>query len=585
MKAVYVSFPIQRGSRRFIVEKGRRWSLVEHALLDAVAIEEGSAKDLEERSDLPRRVVIEALIRLMRAGWVELVSVGSRLVFQATDDGRNRSQRDRLPAVTQTLASWRGFAIEQITGSAFRSRDLDIRPYHQLPQASDDQIAIELLHPQSPLPGDLDDILAAVQGDDELIIDIDRRPEKLVDRFAVVSVRGESIEGLPPRASFALRNLILARAEHALVASDRSASPTAAVAPQPIPNLQSLAPLESHLFEPEDVIIDGPTHVDALHRIIRNASDRLIIHSTFVADQAVADVYPLLVQASSRGVRIDLMWGQDDNASSSTSSSRQAAGRLMGKIASEGRADSIIVHPFSTHSHAKVIVADNGRGGWSGIVGSSNWLSSDLASFEVSLWLRDRYLIGELLRTLSRLSRGRPGVWHDFAIDLAMLSGRVGDGQQPRGRTAKMRLVVDSDHAALALEARDEAQTRIFALSHRLGLSATPVMILPSLAAARARNVVASFFYGRTTGVVTGAQAADLARELRTDGAKISPVARPRLHAKVLGWDDDDLTVTSMNWLSADPADVKTGKEIGVHVRSARIADNFYRLFQQARLD
>jgi cardiolipin synthase A/B len=64
----------------------------------------------------------------------------------------------------------------------------------------------------------------------------------------------------------------------------------------------------------------------------------------------------------------------------------------------------------------------------------------------------------------------------------------------------------------------------------------------------------------------------------------IRPIHRPRLHAKVLGWDDDTLAVTSLNWLSADPADAALNREIGVLIEAPKIAENFIRRFDNARM-
>jgi hypothetical protein len=63
----------------------------------------------------------------------------------------------------------------------------------------------------------------------------------------------------------------------------------------------------------------------------------------------------------------------------------------------------------------------------------------------------------------------------------------------------------------------------------------------------------------------------------------IKPIHRPRLHGKVLAWDDDNLAVTSQNWLSADPSDVARRSEIGIFVESNRIADYLIRRFDHAR--
>ena len=64
----------------------------------------------------------------------------------------------------------------------------------------------------------------------------------------------------------------------------------------------------------------------------------------------------------------------------------------------------------------------------------------------------------------------------------------------------------------------------------------------------------------------------------------IQPAHKPNLHAKVLGWDYDSLTVSSLSWLSAaPPPDSGPCREIGVLIEAPRLADNFIRIFENTR--
>lgn len=585
MKTVYVTFPVLRGARRFFIEKGPRWSLIEHLLLDAVCRKPRAVAELATQSGLPRRVVVEAFIRLMRAGWVEMSVSGSGLIFRATALGAEQAPKGQLPSVTVIQPKYRGFAIEQITGGVFRSRELDVRPQSRLPVSSDDQIVIHLNGSPIHSGGDLSEVFTAIEGEDELIVGVDRSTDKLVERYAVVAVRDELIEGLPARSSNGLRNLIWARAkEVAAVATTLQPK-----VPAQIREVEQVAiddeeawTSSSALYEHDDIIIDGEAHETALDRLIRNATERLIIHSTFITEGRADALLPKLLGAAAKGVAIDIFWGQDD-VNSSTSLSRVAAERLQSLVAREGRSDSIIVHPFSTNSHAKIAVADNGKGRWLALVGSCNWLASDFSSFETSIRLRDPVLVGHLIRRLAGLAKGRPGLWHDAAIEMTVLGRRVGRLPRGNGRTVPMRLLFGSDHAKLALEARNRAEKRIFALSHRLGIAGRPVTLLPMLGAVRAKNIDARAYYGRTTGPLSGIDGAGMTREFAAEGVAIQPVHKPRLHAKVLGWDDDALAISSLNWLSADPPDAEPYREIGVLIEAPRIADNFIRVFESAR--
>src|SRR5262249_20496843 len=122
MTVIQVAFPVLRGRRRFHVEKGRRWSVVEHLMLDAVARRPATAGELSERSKLPRRVVVEAFIRLMRVGWIEINSGGDEPIFEATPAGQAEVGRRELRAPTSLQGRWMSFVVDQVSGSVFRGR-------------------------------------------------------------------------------------------------------------------------------------------------------------------------------------------------------------------------------------------------------------------------------------------------------------------------------------------------------------------------------------------------------------------------------------------------------------------------------
>ncbi len=68
--------------------------------------------------------------------------------------------------------------------------------------------------------------------------------------------------------------------------------------------------------------------------------------------------------------------------------------------------------------------------------------------------------------------------------------------------------------------------------------------------------------------------------DLGPSGVKLRPVYIPRLHAKLLAWDDDALAITSQNWLSADPSDNTPLRELGLFINAPRVADQLIMSFQ-----
>lgn len=588
MSTVQVVFQVLKGTRRFIIERGRRWSVIEHLLLDAVSHGPATAADLAVDSRLPRRVIVEAFIRLMQAGWVEVVVTTKGSVFQITAAGAARVDQEQLPAATVTEPRWRSFAIEPITGSVFRGRELDLVHKNRVPGGTAELPVVQINSTPAQSVGDLSEVFGAIEGEEELIVGVDRGVDKLSERYAIVTVRDGVVEGLPGRASPLLRLLVgkaaeAAKKEAGSHEATKAARDGSAVLASASPGEVEAPQTRDAAFDPSDMVIDGQEHARAFERIVTGANERLIIHSTFLSEERCDKVVPLLIKAAERGARVDILWGQDD-VGTATRSSQVVAAKLQAQVADAGWDDSIRIHPFSTNSHAKIVVADTAKGAWNALIGSCNWLASDFESFEASMRLRDTFLVGSLLRKLGGLAQGRPGVWNDLAIELSVLGRRIMEQPSTGGRKVPMRLIYGSEHARLVLEARDNARERLFVLSHRIGLAAHPVALLPALASVEANGIAASFYYGRTTGPLSGARGAELVREFGKKGLHIKPIHRPRLHAKVLGWDRNALAISSLNWLSADPSEAAPYREIGVLVDAPNIAENFLVRFENAQV-
>lgn len=577
MTMVKVVFPVLKGSRRFIVERGRRWSVIEHLLLDAVSKGPTSAADLAERSHLPRRVIVEAFIRLMRAGWVEINASSQVSRFQITTAGASVVDYEQLPSATVTEPRWRTFAIEQLTGSVYRGRELDVYHKNQVSAQIGECPFVQLSAKTAHALEDMGEVFSTIEGEEEVIIGVDRGSEKLTERFGIATVKDGEIDGLPGRASTYLRCAILDAANQIAAQSPNSSKSSTFISAMAEP-IEPTPETILGAYDPSDLIVDGPDHWQSFERIIASASERIVIHSTFIGIERSMLALPLLLRAAERGVKVDVLWGQDD-LNSSTRSSQVAAAKLMAEIDAAGRSTLIRVHPFSTNSHAKIIFADSQKG-WNAVVGSCNWLASNYDSFETSFRLREPALVGQLMKKLAGLSQGRPGVWNEFAIDLAVLGRRIMDMPASRGRKVPMCLLYGADHARLVRKARDEASKRIFALSHRIGITAESLTLLPALAAVQENGIEASFFYGRTTGPFSGESGAELIRHFGKSGLRVIPIHKPRIHAKVLGWDNDHLAISSLNWLSADPSESRPNREVGILVNAPNIADNYFTAFE-----
>jgi cardiolipin synthase A/B len=558
--SVRVAFPVLFATLRLHLDKGRQWSVVEHLILHALCERTATAAELATEGNLPRRLVIEVVIRLMRAGWVELVGMKDHVAFRATAAGHTVVKRDPLPTVTRPVSRRASFAIDRITGTVFRSRDLTLYTENRLQKLNVSREVIVLpAHADTPMRSP-DEIIGTLLDDDEQYRGMDPSGARPVERFAVVTVHGASIEGLSQRAPDSLRNQILRAA---------GGGPTMARAPSPAVTAGPVAERSSTsleiVFDRRDLILGAEAHRRVLEEKLRRARSWIVLHSTFVRADRFRVLLPLLGDAARRGARVDILWGKmtDQDGANTTAVEVERRREMLGDDTLRER---IRLHRFSTDSHAKLLLADDGKGRMVSIVGSCYWLNSGFESYEVSALLFDPLMVAEVAGQLSTMAASPNGHWSDLTRDLAGHAANLRRAPRPGGRRVQAALVLGADHNAYVCKARDCAERRIVVASHRLGGSAETSVLIPARAAVNAHDIEVTIYYGKASGPIGGNVAAGMTRAAAEEGIQLRRIFQQHLHAKFLVWDDDDAVITSQNWLSADPPERHPQGEIGVYL-------------------
>lgn len=572
--SVRVAIPVYYSSLKLHIEKGRQWNAVEHMLLFAVWREPLTGRQLADLSNTPLRLVVEVMIRLMRVGWVELSSEDGIDQFRATAAGKAVVDNENLPAITRPTSRWASFAIDRVTGAVFRGRDLTLYSNYAFEKLKGEGGILEL-KPESAEPTTRQDaIISTLLDDDEQCTHVDSGAARPADRFAVVSVTGEVIEGLPPRAPEKLRQRILS-----LAAAEREADQSSGSAAIPI-----VEPAQSITFgvrfDSGDFIVGAEEHRHLIEFMLKRARTRVIIHSTFLHEQAFKNMLPLMRDAAKRGAQIDILWGKSDPDGNGSATKVAAACRKL--IPTDELRQRITVHGYSTGSHAKILVADNGRGSFVGVLGSCNWLNTDYKGIEASLRFTNPAVVAELLSILSTLAAGPKLDWTQFSANLAALACnvRATPSVSTSGVSAQAKFIFGAEHARSVREARDSATSKIVVVSHRFSHNAETLVLVPAKAAYREKSVNVQLYYGKFDGVDGGAVAASLERRAMSEGVKFDQILDPRLHAKILAWDDDSVVVSSQNWLSADPGDDGHTSEIGIALTGTGLAKELLAQFE-----
>ena len=582
MSVVRVAIPLFKGKRRFFLAKGRPWSLVEHVFLAALAVKPRTVDDLATAGNVPRRLVLEALIRLMRAGWVDLLQEPKGVVFSISKAGRDVVDDGELPQVTRTMSRWMNFVIDRLTGTLYRSRQLPFFEKHVVQERAGRERLVWLRPREIDAFDDTTGVLAALFDSDEKFVGIEPSAEKMVERWAVATVRNSQVDGLPRRAPKELVDLVKAAAKAAPPQPTGQNSPHHNPGKPPAFVDREIPAAIECRFRYSDLILGGPAHEEALLDAVKRSRRRLIIHSTFISEAAFANVRPHLLDAVKRGTVVDVLWGEDDDKTDIVST-LDAVDQIRAQIESDGLQGSFRVHRFSTRSHSKILCADDGKGRLSAIIGSCNWLSSGFHSYEASARFSDGGVVAAILEQVADLTRGLDRHWTDLTSEMAQLADEVRGQQPPPGVKAMVTIVLGPQHAQFARLARDTASKRMFVTSHRLGAATRPAVIIPAIAAVRDRGIEVKIYYGTQTKPVGTTKAAQLTAGAGEEGVVLRPVVEPRLHAKMLAWDDDNLLVTSQNWLSADPGDSSLRREIGVLIRASGVARQAIEDFEAVR--
>lgn len=575
MSVVRVAIPLLKGKRKFFLEKGRPWSLVEHVFLAALVNRSRTVDELSTAGNVPQRLVLEALIRLMRAGWVTLQQESKGVVFIATPAGQSVVDDEELPKLAKSTSRWMNFVIDQITGTLYRSREMPFIERRVVESRAARERLVWLKPRDLDAFDDTAGVLATLFEHDERFLGIEPSGEKMVKRFAIATVRGNHVEGLPPRAPTELVELVKQAARNAppspMAENSLHKDPGRQV---PIADRPTPRPIDA-IFRQEDLILGGAAHEELLRHSITKAKYRIIIHSTFISEQGFGLVHESLIAAAKRGAIIDVLWGENENKTDAVTTAKTIA-KIRTSIEAEGLSQSIRVHPFSTRSHAKILVCDGGKSErLFATVGSCNWLSSGFQNYEASVRFSDPGVVSAIIEQIADLTRGGDRHWTELTSEMARLAADARLQKPPVGVKARVSLVLGPQHAQFARIARDSARRRMFVTSHKIGSAARPSVILPAITAVRENGIEARVFYG-----VMSEGTAD--NSCDTDGPStptVRPVLTPKLHAKILAWDDDHVLITSQNWLSADPGESNVRREIGLMVNSKGIAsaviDNF----------
>jgi hypothetical protein len=577
---VLIAIPVFRVNCKVGIDRGRRWSVIEELLLWSVTRKAKSITTLVEETGIPHQIVTAALARLMRFRLVEVDLAAEYATFRASDFGfRAVVGGNPLPFYPTRVSKWASFVIEWATGEFFAARDATLMSQSKLAQEQNNGAEIRTVSVEGGGPSTsneanlrrLSEIAAGGWNEEVAFVD-DRTAQLRDDEFMVVRVIDGKPRGLPERAGSNLRKIV---ATAAALPAGSGLMPVVYSGPREEFGEDLI--VRACAFDPNDLIIGGSEQRKCFSSLVEGSLRRVIVHSTFLDAKRFEGLRELVQSACQRGVTFDILWGAEKDEDTETRNSQAAM-----EIARMVRNDPVMrgqvrVHIRSTGSHAKLVLLDT-NDGWVGAIGSCNWLSSPFQAVELSVVLRDSFLVADLATAIQRMV-GRRGLTDSVATEMALVARELRRSSPGTDTMARMAIVAGESHDRIIRAASGSAKKLFFVGSNRLGSTARPGAIMQSQVAADRDGMQAIVLYTQNAGPLKNRHARALADEAASQGVRLVRTKKLPLHGKVIVWDDDNVVVTSLNWASSSANPDFPWGDIGIHIEAPQIgASTFSRL-------
>lgn len=554
--SVSVYVPVYKVKADYIVQQGRNWSPFEHMVLWQLAQKRATSLELAEQAGVPVRLVVECLIELMNAGWVDVRTGGNAVSFEATLRGRKAAELISLPRATRSLKRRTTLCMDRLAMGFFEPEDLTLIHEESLPKNA------VVLRPRvfkltmTPA-GSLDRLYMLEDETFEEWVDYRITSQRF---YALLTIVGENVQGLPPYAPPELSDAIL---EEVSTGQEQVEAPEVVAKPSSLKTGDGYCLTEVH---PDDLVLGGPEHLAAVQHVFKEANSFVLLHTCFIHPDAVRKLMPAIEAAAKRDVDIDLLWGQRNDRLQGWAIKAFLDVKMIFDKLPPALRRRIRFADRETGSHAKVILADSGPNAtFEAYVGSCNWLSSRYESIEFSLRVREPWAIGSIATALAHLRVPSSGRWSPDIYRLVELRSACRRLGRRENGSHQLAMVIDREHLAAVREARDSAKETIVAVCDLLGPAGETSVFVPARTAAEAGAQV-HLCYNTLAQTLSVEERDRFASDLVQHGIALETCNQ--LHAKFMTWDQDALLVTSFNWLAAtlDPWKPR-GSEIGMLVK------------------
>ncbi|OAP71802.1 hypothetical protein A7325_12275 [Psychrobacter sp. SHUES1] len=612
-KYIQVSIPFLYNKFLFDITKKRGWSILDFLIIKELNKRTLTHKEINELLNLNPRITLQVLLPMCDVGWISIEKGNNEFIFAISHRGKevyeSTKSKFELPYTESNYKSQREIFLD-INGNYhnFYNTNNVLMPkaaYSNYKHRNDKQV-IELKYEYSyvTIEAEAESLIKAATNEGEIIEGYTAIDSNYFSGFKYLIVDLELTE----RNGYKIIDNVLAQQ----LGSKLKNKVENVSFEQEVIEIDSKKAFKQK--NPEyiidrknaDLVYGGQDNKTKLLELIDESSTFLVIHSTFIRTGCVynektkefTDIFKSIKTALLRGVDVYILWGKTEREEDDSGFEKSRAEDLgiertlklfNTKLHEVGITEQVNFNSFTrTESHAKFVISDHATKGYCSMITSCNFFYTAFNTFETSAVIYDNQFTSKLLRIASSISTGRSVMMSDTSRELESLANMVME-QIERTKVLKgedkltIKLVKKQEHYDYISSAKNLATKRIYVVSDFISdIAHRP--IFDNLAPLKIKQ---KFCYYKKTRHMSDAELEQKARDLSSlhypiQLKKISGRShKAKSHAKFIAWDDDDILLTSLNWLSANALEEKGGEyhELGLHIQGLNVAEELLNKF------
>lgn len=637
-----LAIPFFYGKNKFTITRKSQWSVLDLLFLRKISELPVSLETLEDYSNLKRQIVVQIVLPFVSNNWVEIIPIENTYVFSITELGKYISQFDAIPQFSEEYFRTRDYIFDPIGNRYYgllKNSPLKVESYLRIQELIKDGVKIKVMNlPAKSCFPNIDEVKKCITYSDEHVEDIEfvngivtLNETRYVLLDTVLDKKKKTIEfnedysniftvellnAVKLKFDFLVDQVIkeLNDSEDKNIASNIESNINQFVLDSKAPLLKFYEVANKNI----ETIYGGNDHRLIFLDLIIKSTKYLIIHSTFISERSLYDknmnkwteISLELKNALKRGVEVTILFGKDrpdtDDLDENEDEKRQSKliksleeiykiEKLLDRFNKECIEENITPLQLNDHkktgSHSKYIITHHSEWGLTLLLGSCNFFYSNFDRFEASVVIKDPQVVHDFLRISSILCSAKDfhsndlhNYFSDLAKDISLNNQVFNDSDN----ISNVAIIYKNQHYSLIDKAKVNARKIIFITSDKL----SEVSIKPIFDSIKNNmNAKKIVFFSEKSEIFTHEDELNLRKLLRKPEYKIdiqlhNPKINPRKknHSKVLVWDEDDIVISSLNWLSANAsANNATDPyhEIGIYIQSSGIGRGFIKAFQE----